>query len=132
MEVSGSWLDRENKTLRVMIAMYCRGHHGERSEPLCAECRGLLDYARRRVASHFAPMATDGRWQGWWLRADPSQQAVRNAYKRDMIERHGTGAPTEQLAGKHVWNTRVRNPARKREAAVIEDSRAALDTLAGG
>jgi hypothetical protein len=51
VKVGGSWLDRENKTLRVMIAMYCRGHHGERSEPLCAECRELLDYAQRRVAS---------------------------------------------------------------------------------
>ena len=109
------YVDRVNPTDRTL-----RGPHAGKGG------------ARRRAASHFAPMATDGRWSGWWLRADPSQQAVRNAYKADMIDRHGTGAPTEQLAGKHVWNTRVRNPARKREAALIDDARAALDTLARG
>ena len=30
-----------------MIEMYCRGRHG--SPDLCPECRGLLDYAMRRV-----------------------------------------------------------------------------------
>ncbi len=38
---------RESKTIALMIALYCRGHHG--GGGLCAECRGLLDYAQARL-----------------------------------------------------------------------------------
>ena len=38
---------REQKTMDVMMAMYCRHHHGGRA--LCAECSALSDYARRRL-----------------------------------------------------------------------------------
>jgi predicted amidophosphoribosyltransferase len=39
---------REKKTMRAMIAMYCRAHHGSVKE-LCAACRELLDYAYCRL-----------------------------------------------------------------------------------
>jgi hypothetical protein len=57
---------REERTISVMVALYCRDHHGaerraadargvgERtgaSDALCAECAALLDYARRRLAA---------------------------------------------------------------------------------
>jgi hypothetical protein len=41
-------LDREKRTIRVMIGIYCRAHHGGCRE-LCAECRELLDYALARL-----------------------------------------------------------------------------------
>ncbi len=38
---------RENKTIGVMIALYCRQQH--RQLGLCPECRELLDYAQKRL-----------------------------------------------------------------------------------
>ena len=38
---------REAGTVRLMIRLYCKGHHG--SSPLCASCEELLTYARRQV-----------------------------------------------------------------------------------
>jgi hypothetical protein len=38
---------RELKTLEAMMRMYCRHHHG--GGPLCVECTGLAEYARRRL-----------------------------------------------------------------------------------
>ena len=52
-------LRREEKTIRVMIALYCGHHHGGGGRPLgaetsaaelCAECAALLTYARFRLA----------------------------------------------------------------------------------
>ena len=46
-------LQRELATLAAMLGIYCRGHHGGRPHadgPLCGECSGLLDYARKRLA----------------------------------------------------------------------------------
>ena len=40
-------MDREEKTVAAMVALYCRGHHGRQA--LCADCGGLLDYARERL-----------------------------------------------------------------------------------
>jgi len=39
---------RELKTLRVMIGMFCRRHHGA-GRDLCPACQELLDYAEARV-----------------------------------------------------------------------------------
>ena len=39
---------REKRTLRAMIRIYCRAHHGTAAE-LCADCRELLDYASGRL-----------------------------------------------------------------------------------
>jgi hypothetical protein len=41
-------LRREWKTVRVMIAMYCRGHHQPPGR-LCSECQELFAYAERRL-----------------------------------------------------------------------------------
>ncbi len=41
-------LQREFKTVSAMITLYCRNHrHG--GDPLCGNCRALLDYATRRL-----------------------------------------------------------------------------------
>lgn len=42
----------EEKTLQLMIQLYCRGHHGknrEQKKEMCEECRELMDYARIRI-----------------------------------------------------------------------------------
>ncbi len=40
-------MNRENKTIAVMIALYCHDRHG--TAELCPECRLLLDYSRERL-----------------------------------------------------------------------------------
>ena len=46
-------LAREEKTIRAMIALYCRDHHergaADAQEGLCPECAELLAYARVRL-----------------------------------------------------------------------------------
>lgn len=45
-------LARERRTMRAMIGMYCRDHHGGGAAGgLCEECSALLDYAGRRLAA---------------------------------------------------------------------------------
>ncbi len=41
-------MDRETKTARLMIELYCRGFHG--GETLCDKCLALADYCARRMA----------------------------------------------------------------------------------
>ncbi len=47
-KVSGR-LERERKTIRIMVELYCRGVHGLPGR-LCGECRSLLEYALERIA----------------------------------------------------------------------------------
>jgi len=41
-------MKREQKTVELMIALYCRDHHHTRGE-LCHECRELVEYTRLRL-----------------------------------------------------------------------------------
>ena len=41
-------IEREKVVVGRMIAMYCRAHHG--GGEMCAECRELLEYARKRLS----------------------------------------------------------------------------------
>ncbi len=43
-----SRLQRERRTIKFMIEIYCRGNHHP-AEGLCGECAALHDYAMRRV-----------------------------------------------------------------------------------
>lgn len=40
---------RELRTIRVMLGMYCRGHHRGNGALLCSDCAALFDYATRRL-----------------------------------------------------------------------------------
>jgi len=40
--------ERELKTIRAMIGIYCRDHH-EIGNELCADCTALFDYAQARL-----------------------------------------------------------------------------------
>jgi hypothetical protein len=42
-------LEREKRTIRAMIAIYCGGHHPAATDRPCPECRELLDYALARL-----------------------------------------------------------------------------------
>jgi len=39
---------REKQTIRAMVGIYCRGHHGTAGE-LCPECEEFLSYALGRL-----------------------------------------------------------------------------------
>jgi hypothetical protein len=39
--------EREIKTIRIMIGMYCRNRHGGKT--LCESCRSLCSYAEKRI-----------------------------------------------------------------------------------
>ena len=41
-------LAREKRTVRAMVGIYCRGHHGGAGR-LCPECAEFLQYAYRRL-----------------------------------------------------------------------------------
>jgi hypothetical protein len=45
---SGARLQREKRTIEVMLRIYCRDRHGE-TDGLCASCVRLLDYAGGRL-----------------------------------------------------------------------------------
>ncbi|MFC1935035.1 nitrous oxide-stimulated promoter family protein [Chloroflexota bacterium] len=40
-------IKRESKTVRKMIALYCRKHHS--SDGLCPECFSLMEYTHQRL-----------------------------------------------------------------------------------
>jgi hypothetical protein len=46
--MSSSRIRREQRTIEAMLHIWCRDRHGSTGQ-LCAECTGLLDYARRRL-----------------------------------------------------------------------------------
>jgi len=46
---TGPRIARERRTVRAMIEIFCRGHHG-RQPSLCPQCQELWDYASRRLA----------------------------------------------------------------------------------
>jgi hypothetical protein len=45
----GKRLDRERRTIDVMVHIYCHAHHSTKGADLCEECTGLLDYAFARL-----------------------------------------------------------------------------------
>jgi hypothetical protein len=45
----GKRIDRERKTIDVMIGIYCRDHHGTKRGELCNECALLREYAFARL-----------------------------------------------------------------------------------
>lgn len=48
MSSSKSRLDKERKTIKTMISMYCKNAHEPKSE-FCEDCLELFDYASNRL-----------------------------------------------------------------------------------
>ncbi len=40
-------IDREDKTIRIMIKLYCRQNHG--GQTICSDCAELMEYAFQRL-----------------------------------------------------------------------------------
>jgi len=49
MEKRKSKIIRETKTIKVMIRMFCRGHHHVSTSNLCNQCNALAAYALERL-----------------------------------------------------------------------------------
>lgn len=47
-EVKKGRLEREKRTIRLMLDIFCAAHHGPR-EGLCDGCRSLMEYALERI-----------------------------------------------------------------------------------
>ena len=43
-------IKREQRTVGLMISLYCRKHHGSPKGLLCEECAALRDYAAERLS----------------------------------------------------------------------------------
>ena len=43
-------LEREKETVEAMLQIYCRENHKGAERGLCADCSGLLDYAKQRLS----------------------------------------------------------------------------------
>ncbi|NJD20732.1 MAG: nitrous oxide-stimulated promoter family protein [Gemmatimonadetes bacterium] len=56
MSSAGARVGRERRTMKVMIALYCRDHHHP-ARGLCDECAALGAYAERRL--DLCPYAPD-------------------------------------------------------------------------
>ena len=41
-------MDREQRTIRAMVEIYCHAHHAEKKE-LCEHCQDLYEYAQARL-----------------------------------------------------------------------------------
>ena len=42
-------LEKETKTIAIMIQIFCGAHHGASDKLLCPTCTELLDYAKERL-----------------------------------------------------------------------------------
>jgi hypothetical protein len=42
-------LEKEKKTIAIMIRIFCKAHHKTDGKLLCSDCTELLDYAKERL-----------------------------------------------------------------------------------
>ena len=49
MNAAMNKLEKEHKTIAVMIRMFCDAHHGTDGGDLCSECEELFGYAQERL-----------------------------------------------------------------------------------
>lgn len=97
--------------------------------------RGNTETTQAKIANHFIGRLTGGVLTYWGSKAFTeanlgARLAKLTAARLKAV--HGRGAPSEQLAGRNVWQMLVARPVKAREDAVIEESREALDRLARG
>lgn len=60
-----------------------------------------------------------------------SQAKIEKVYRRKMEKKHGPGAPTEELSGKHVWTTSIRAPVKAKTQALVDTLQDDVLRLAG-
>ena len=95
-------IDRELKTLKLMVAMYCRHHHG--GDRLCADCQALYAYARERsLRCRFGedkPACSDCRVHCYKPQMRARIREVMKFAGPRMIRSHPL------LALRHLWDRR--------------------------
>lgn len=69
-------LERERRTLRTMLTLYCHGQHGSNGAKLCTDCTGLWDYAQQRL-----DRCPFGETKG------PCSKCTVHCYKSEMRDR---------------------------------------------
>lgn len=60
---------------------------------------------------------------------DPAKLAT--VVRREMFRKHGRGAPSEAVAGKHAWTLLVQRPQKASLAELMPRLQASMDRLAG-
>ena len=69
-------MQREKKTIAVMVGIFCCDKHGAAKGELCADCEGLLDYACTRLDK--CPFGAE---------KGPCSKCAVHCYKPEMRER---------------------------------------------
>lgn len=69
-------MEREKKTLRTMLAIYCSENHQEADAGFCADCTELWQYAEKRLDK--CPFGSD---------KGPCSKCTVHCYKPDMRKR---------------------------------------------
>lgn len=92
--------------------------------------RGNTVDSRRKLARRHMAEASGGALRGWWPRVDPSVRALRDWQLSRLHWLHGRGAPSQALAGRHLWSTQVARPLKVREAELVDEVRDAVNRLA--
>ncbi len=49
LPLASARIERERRTIQVMVEIYCHKKHGTASGCLCPECAALFDYALQRI-----------------------------------------------------------------------------------
>ena len=97
---------------------------------LAPHLAGATSVAQQKLLTRkFIKEASGGLIGGWYSRATPSARAIYDRWLSGLRWRHGTGAPNETVAGRSVWSERMRKPLKRREDALISESREALTKL---
>jgi len=112
MGAEAARIGRERRTIRAMVGIYCRAHHGT-SRELCDDCRELLDYALRRLAccpfGEEKPACADCPIHCYKPAMRSRVQEVMRFAGPRMIRRHPI------LAVLHLWDKRRRGKGREDE-----------------
>ena len=69
-------MQREKKTIAVMVGIFCAGKHDTGEGQLCSDCRALLDYANQRLDK--CPFGAD---------KGPCSKCEIHCYKPEMRDR---------------------------------------------
>ena len=110
-------LERERRTIRAMIGIYCRAHHPV-STDLCEECQALFEYAEARLGK--CPFGSDkpvcANCEIHCYRPDMRSRV------RDVMRFSGPRMALHHpaLAVAHLLQKRKQTPERRQQARALE------------
>lgn len=98
--------------------------------------RGKTPQTRAKIGRRLIALFTRKTYDRalWWPlnRGEPTERGIADYQRSRWTKSHGAGAPSEALAGRNVWSTRIRKPMKRAEKKLIDEAGAALAKLAGG